>query len=120
MKKPKQNRIDQQYDSFIRIIIKRKEKRCITCGTSENLELSHWIGRAHRGTRWDARNCHMQCIHCHQAHHAVKEGSMSSYTAWMVLHYGQGVIAELIKLKNSDVKYKDFETELKRIENEGN
>lgn len=56
------------YDRYFSLYIRHRDcpdgrGYCITCGapiTPKTCDYGHYIGRAHKATRWDERNCHAQ------------------------------------------------------------
>jgi len=57
--------INNKLDAIIRKIVRVRDKVCITCGCDDTLQVSHYISRTHISTRWDLRNCNLQCAKCH-------------------------------------------------------
>ena len=63
-------------DSLVREIVKCRDSCCFTCGrTDQTLEVGHFVPRRYRATRWDLRNCHLQCIECNR----LKSGNLDIY-----------------------------------------
>lgn len=57
-------------DSLVRKIVRNREYSCFTCGRTDLvLEVGHFVPRRYRSTRWDLRNCHLQCIVCNREKH---------------------------------------------------
>lgn len=54
-------------DSLVREIVKIRDCCCFTCGRTDLiLEVGHFVPRRYKATRWDLRNCHLQCINCNR------------------------------------------------------
>ena len=63
-------------DSLVREIVKSRDYCCFTCGrTDQVLEVGHFVPRRYKATRWDLRNCHLQCIECNR----MKGGNLEVY-----------------------------------------
>ena len=62
---PKLKTINNKLDSIIRKIVRARDGVCVTCGYDDTLQVSHYISRTHISTRWDLRNCNLQCAKCH-------------------------------------------------------
>lgn len=63
-------------DSLVRDIVKTRDFCCFTCGrTDSTLEVGHFVPRRYLATRWDLRNCHLQCIECNR----MKSGNLNVY-----------------------------------------
>lgn len=77
--------------------------QCVTCGRKDNwknMDCGHFIPRGRMGTRFDERNCHVQCKDCNQ----MKSGNMEKYNYYMKVWYGDDVIAELLKKSREPLK----------------
>jgi len=66
-------------DSFGRYI-KARDRACVTCGRTDNLDCSHVIRKA-RGHfhRWNPDNAYAHCRTCHMEHHNVSEMRLIAY-----------------------------------------
>lgn len=65
-------------DGLVRQIVRRKETRCFTCGIhamSATMQVGHFVPRRYLATRWDLRNCHLQCAQCNMQ----KSGNIKEY-----------------------------------------
>lgn len=83
---------------------------CVTCGRVSHWSqghAGHFIKRQHTATRYDDRNCHFQDAYCN----TYRGGALIEYTLYMQKRYGVKVVEELMRLKNTTVKYtrSDFE-----------
>ena len=85
--------ITKRLDKTVREIVLSRDKCCVTCGTTETLQVSHYISRSHISTRWDLRNCNLQCSKCH-----LKDfhgGFVTAYQNYLIMRYGPNIIQEL-------------------------
>lgn len=89
-------KLDTLFSRFIRQrYAVNGEVQCVTCGKKDhwkNVDCGHFIPRGRMGTRFDERNCHVQCKDCNQ----FKDGNMDSYRYYMKVWFGDDVIQELV------------------------
>lgn len=77
---------------------------CVTCGKKAlktELQNGHYWSRMHMSTRYNAFNCHPQCIGCNM----FKEGCKPEYTLYLIRKYGQGILQELALEKEKLIKF---------------
>lgn len=85
-------RLDNVFSQYIR----KRDRYCITCGTTEALQCSHYYTKkAHMSVRWDERNAHAQCAACHMRHHNIDP---ATYSLWMIDTLGREEF-DLLRLK---------------------
>lgn len=90
-KKPKASNLTNRLDALVRRIVRARDVCCVTCGSTEALEVSHYLGRAKHGCRWDLRNCNLQCHKCHMEYHA----GHPAYMRYMSGKYGDDIFDQL-------------------------
>ena len=90
-KKPKASSLTRKLDIDVRKLVMKRDKACILCGDTNNLEASHYIGRANYGVRWDLRNVHMMCRSCHRDYH----DNNPKYQYYMANKYGDDIFETL-------------------------
>lgn len=97
-------KLDTLFSKYIRLRYAVDGKvQCVTCGRKEhwkNVDCGHFIPRGRIGTRFDERNCHVQCKDCNQA----KSGNMERYHHYMKVWFGQDVIDELLLQSRKPLK----------------
>lgn len=65
--KPKRNKVEEKLDEVVRDIMRiRQNYTCQKCGKkhepgTNQIQVSHYFGRTHRGTRWDFDNLDLLC-----------------------------------------------------------
>lgn len=82
--------------------------RCISCGKLvhyKDADCGHFINRQHMNTRYDERNCNLQCTKCNR----FDEGNNVGYMKGLVKKYGEGIIEVLHLKKHLYKKFSDFE-----------
>lgn len=56
-------------DTEFSIFIRKRDKKCVRCGSTKRLTCSHFWARQHKGTRFDLENCDTVCwMPCHKYH----------------------------------------------------
>lgn len=73
---------------------------CVTCGSKapwKKMQNGHYISRSHQATRFDERNCNVQCISCNM----FKGGNMDEYALFLIKTYGEDILNELNRLKQT-------------------
>lgn len=88
-------RLDAVFSKFIR----QRDKRCVQCGTMENLTCGHVFSRVNYSTRWDENNCYAQCMGCNLRH----EYEPYPFYQWTIKKLGQEAFDELY-VKHAKVK----------------
>ena len=110
-KKIKRSTLVKNLDTVFSIYIRRKDAindiaKCVTCGKEEHwskLQNGHWASRKHYSTRWDERNCNVQCSGCN----VFRAGEIYLYTKYLCSKYGDNFPEELYKLSQQTVKFTD-------------
>lgn len=77
---------------------------CVTChkvAPWKELQCGHFVSRVYLATRWDDRNCAVQCYGCNVG----RNGNYAEFSAYMLRKFGPGIIDELLARKRSLVKY---------------
>ena len=92
-----------ELDKLTSIIVRRRDKRCVTCGSVQSLQCSHFYSRRYLSARFDLRNCNAMCAGCNRRHNRDRK----PYERYMRKAYGQGVIEELDQLRASFQKVAD-------------
>ena len=98
-----------ELDRLTPMIVRRRDRRCVTCGSNRNLQCSHFYSRRHLSVRFDLRNCHAMCAGCNRRHNSDPE----PYLAFMRERYGPDVVEELGRLRSGLRKVSD--EELRRL-----
>lgn len=83
---------------------------CITCKRIYDfpaLQAGHFVSRAHYSIRYDERNVHAQCMGCNM----FKKGAIDEYFIALEQKYGRPVVDEILGLKHSTRRFKQYELE---------
>lgn len=94
-----------ELDRLTSVSVRRRDRRCVTCGTALRLQCSHFYSRRHLRTRFDPRNCNAMCAGCNSRHNS----DPTEYLRFMNERYGSDVVAELERLRADTRKVTDEE-----------
>jgi len=86
-----------ELDKYTSVIVRRRDKGCVTCGSVQSLQCSHFYSRRYLAIRFDLRNCNAMCAGCNRRHNRDRR----PYERYMLKTYGRVVISELDKLRLS-------------------
>lgn len=95
----------RKLDSLVSEIVRLRDKKCIQCGTTQNLTCGHLFSRVAYSTRWDLGNCYAQCL----SHNMRHEYDPYAMTQAIVALKGQSYVDELYKTWHTPVILKDFQ-----------
>lgn len=87
-KKPKRKTLVNKLDKVHSLFIRARDKRCVTCGSTEKLQCGHIFTRSAYATRWDlstAGNAHAQCAKCNIRH----EYDPYPFNNWYITQFGK-------------------------------
>jgi hypothetical protein len=118
--------LDKWFSLFIRLRFATKEGlcQCVTCGKVSHykkMQNGHFQSRRHHATRWNQKNCAVQCVGCN----CFKQGEQFKFSLYLEGRYGEGTAKELeylakqiTKISRSDYEenisyYKDLVKKLK-------
>ena len=94
-----------ELDRLTSLIVRRRDRRCVTCGERRGLQCSHFYSRRYLATRFDLRNCNAMCAGCNRRHNS----DPAEYLRFMNERYGADVVAELDGLRADTRKITDEE-----------
>jgi hypothetical protein len=94
-----------ELDKYTSIIVRRRDRRCVTCGSRRNLQCSHFYSRRYLAIRFDLVNCNAMCGFCNRRHNR----DPFPYVAYMQAKYGPEAVEELNRLRASHRKVTDDE-----------
>ena len=94
-----------ELDKYTSLIVRRRDRRCVTCGSRRNLQCSHFYSRRYLAIRFNFANCHAMCGVCNRRHNSTP----FPYLRFMLEAHGPEVVVELHELRMSLVKVTDDE-----------
>lgn len=89
-------RLESELDRLCSIFVRRRDGRCVTCGTTQNLTCSHFVKRQYQEVRYDVRvNLNCQCARCNEAHNSDE----TAYEGYIAREHGLPALHNLRKAK---------------------
>lgn len=97
-------KLDKEFSLYIR----RRQSvngivKCFTCGKSDhwrNMDCGHFMSRKHYATRWDEKNCQVQCKGCN----VFRYGEQFLFGENLDKVYGEGTAHQLLQESRQVVK----------------
>jgi len=105
--KPKKSRkvshksLVKKIDHLHSLFIRNRDKKCVQCGSINNLGVGHIFSRRNLSTRWDISddgNCHTQCWPCNFKH--VRD--QYPYFNWYIKKFGDDKF-QALRLKHDQI-----------------
>ena len=102
-------KLDTIFSKYIRLRDSNSEGIgfCITCGKPgywKYMDCGHFIKRQHMSTRYDEKNCNLQCKGCN----CFEQGADALYTLALEKKYGPGTSLLLLEMRNHRTRYPVF------------
>ncbi len=107
MRKITRKGIVRKLDKLVGDIVKARDKACVTCGSTNNLQPGHLFSRVAYSTRWDLTNVFCQCRNCNLKH----EYDPYPLTSFYLSFAGKEKYDALHRKYVTPVKYKTYELE---------
>ena len=97
--------LDKWFSLYVRLVNSNDygESKCFTCGKIDyykNLQNGHFQSRKHLATRFDLKNCQVQCPGCN----VFRYGEQYKFSINLDVKYGAGTAEELLLLSKQTVK----------------
>lgn len=86
------SQLKRHADGVFSLFIRKRDKRCFTCGSIKNLQCGHFVSRSNNNTRYCQINCNTQCLACN----VFKYGNMAVYAQKLIEKHGEGIIKALV------------------------
>lgn len=77
----------RRLDKLTSVLVRLHSDRCCTCNKKldfKHRQCGHYVPRVVQTTRWDLRNCNVQCATCN----VEKGGNLKKYAEFMKTEYG--------------------------------
>jgi hypothetical protein len=94
-----------ELDRHTSLIVRRRDGRCVACGSAQGLQCSHFYSRRYLAIRFDLRNCNAMCAGCNRRHNRDRK----PYERYMLKRHGAAGVAELDGLRMGLGKVTDEE-----------
>lgn len=95
------NKLDKLFSLWIR----KRDGKCVQCGSTQNLTCGHLFSRVNYSTRWDEENCACQCMGCNLRH----EMEFEPFRRVMEASLGHDKYESVWKRHVQIKKFKNFE-----------
>lgn len=109
-KKPKRSTLVKKADAIFSQFIRQRNAdengmtECFTCGKQDHwkkLQCGHFMSRKHYATRWNEKNCQVQCAGCN----VFRYGEQYTFGRNLDVYIKNGLAEELNLLSHKIVKY---------------
>lgn len=113
-KKPTRSKLVKQADQVFSEYIRRRNANelgmaeCFTCGKIDhwkNLQCGHFQSRKHYSTRWNEKNCQVQCAGCN----VFRYGEQYKFGLYLNKKYGNNISEKLMNEARRTIKLSNFE-----------
>lgn len=113
-KKPTRSKLVKQADKIFSEYIRRRNANelgmaeCFTCGKVDhwkNLQCGHFQSRKHYSTRWNEKNCQVQCAGCN----VFRYGEQYKFGLYLNKKYGNNISEKLMNEAKRTIKLSNFE-----------
>jgi hypothetical protein len=102
-KKASRKSIIRALDCEMSLFVRERDRKCVLCGSTENLTNGHLFSRVAYSTRWAFDNCFCQCASCNLKH----EYTPDVFTLWYIKKYGIKKYEDLAYRFHHTHKYTD-------------
>ena len=103
MRKISRKGLIRKLDKAMSVRVIERDKRCFTCGTTQNLTCGHLFTRSYYIVRWDELNCVAQCVGCNFRH----EFDPAVYQLKFIDKHGLEIYKELYRKAHRPNKFTD-------------
>lgn len=100
-KKSDRKKLEDRADRAMSLYVRRRDRRCVLCGSEYKLQAGHVLTRGAKSVRWDERNVFCQCRNCNLRHEYHPE----IYYEWYINRFGAKQFEELIRDANTPKKH---------------
>jgi len=129
------SKLKKELDKWFSLYIRLRDAtdmgvvQCFTCGKighyKSGMQCGHFQSRRHNATRWDNKNCQVQCVKCNM----FGQGEQYKFGMYLDAKYGLGTSEELEILSKQPFKisridyvnyisyYKDIVNKIKKEKN---
>tara|TARA_R110000782_G_scaffold267715_1_gene363394 strand:+ start:304 stop:714 length:411 start_codon:yes stop_codon:yes gene_type:complete len=103
------SKLKKELDKWFSLYIRLREAtdmgvaQCFTCGKIDHykkLQNGHFQSRKHTSTRWDLKNCQVQCVKCNM----FNQGEQFKFGLYLDNKYGEGTAEELEIISKQTMK----------------
>lgn len=106
-KKVPLNKLVKKLDAVFSVWVRNRDKKCVLCGTTNQLCNGHLLKRGKHATRFDEKNCNCLCMSCNYR----DEFDHDLYVSWFLEKYGEREYLDLVKKGHTIKKWSRDELE---------
>lgn len=113
-KKPTRSKLIKIADKVFSEYIRRRNANglgmteCFTCGKIDhwkNLQCGHFQSRKHYATRWDEKNCQVQCAGCN----VFRYGEQYKFGLYLDKKYANNISEKLMNKAKKTIKFSNYD-----------
>lgn len=105
MRKITRKGLIRKLDKAVSVKVIERDRKCFTCGKTEQLSCGHLFTRSLYAVRWDLLNCHAQCLGCNYRH----EFDPAIYQLKFIDKYGLEAYKDLYRKAHWPNKFSDLQ-----------
>ena len=105
--KSQRKKLVAELDRVFSLYIRKRDGRCVLCGTTERLQCGHLFSRTAYSTRWHTANAHGQCA----KHNLMHEHDAWPFYSWFIHKFGREKFEQMHVAYNTPRKFTDAELE---------
>jgi hypothetical protein len=90
---------------LVSVIVRRRDRRCVTCGEAWGLQCSHFFSRRYLRTRFHLADCPARRANCNRRHNE----DPGPYLRFMRERYGEDAVKDLEEFRAGGGKVTDEE-----------
>tara|TARA_R100000541_G_C1873764_1_gene81284 strand:- start:20 stop:427 length:408 start_codon:yes stop_codon:yes gene_type:complete len=102
------SKLKKELDKWFSLYIRLRNSKdgmsiCFTCNKIDHykkLQNGHFQSRRHTSTRWDLKNCQVQCVKCNM----FNQGEQFKFGLYLDAQYGEGTAEELEIISKQTMK----------------
>lgn len=102
------SKLKKELDKWFSLYIRLRNSKdgmsiCFTCNKIDyykKLQNGHFQSRRHTSTRWDLKNCQVQCVKCNM----FNQGEQFKFGLYLDAKYGEGTAEELEIISKQTMK----------------
>ena len=120
MKSKSRKQLVRQLDKVFSEYIRARDKKCICCGTQEDLQCGHLLSRVAYSTRWDEDNAHAQCRKCNLVHEHNPHIYVKAYIQQHGINQYYNILSKYskaVKISNAEMEQmiEEYQEKLKNM-----
>ena len=105
--KPRSKRagLKDELDRLTSLIVRKRDKACVLCGRTDDIQAGHLYSRRYLAIRWDLKNVNAQC----SAHNILHNEHPHLYMDWFQRTFSEDALIELSERRWRAKRFTDEE-----------